>query len=183
MILLRPYTTEDSMELSRTIDQVCTDTPWMATRSFIPTASWVHVMENDNCNHHRLLVAEANGEIVGWCRSFPEDCEVPSSHAELGIGLLSQYRNQGIGTRLVRKSLGWAKYKNMKRVSLTVSPDNNIAVHVFKKCGFEPIKLVENKIIMVANVQRKSNLTSSVLISSEQLFKGSSFENPEYAHI
>lgn len=148
MILMRPYTSKDSTKLSQAINQVCADTPWMSTRSFIPTDSWVHAMDMEDCHYHRLLVADSNGEIVGWCRSFPAACGVLPSHAELGIGLLAQHRNQGIGTELIMRSLEWAEDAGLRKVDLTVSLRNSIAFHVFEKCGFEPASAQGNKMLM-----------------------------------
>lgn len=148
MIHIRPYATKDSARLSQAIGQVCADTPWMATRSFIPTHPWVHALELDGCVFHKLLVAESDGNVVGWCRSFPATCGELLSRAELGIGLMAQYRNQGIGSELVMRSLDWAESADLRTVDLTVSLGNSIAIHVFGKCGFEAIKIEGSQMLM-----------------------------------
>ncbi|MDL1944329.1 GNAT family N-acetyltransferase [Chloroflexi bacterium CFX2] len=148
MILIRPYSTKDSVQLSQIVSQVCASVPWMATRRFIPTNSWFHAMEMIECHSHRLLVAESNGEIVGWCRSFPATCGVLPSHAELGIGLLEQYRGQGIGSEMIRRSLEWAESVGLCTVDLMVSPHNSLAIHVFEKCGFKTVKVLDEKMVM-----------------------------------
>jgi RimJ/RimL family protein N-acetyltransferase len=148
MILIRPYITKDSVQLSQVINQVCTDTPWMATQCFVPTKSWIHAMETEACISHQLFVVESRGEIVGWCRSFPVTCEMLSLHAELGVGLLTQYRNQGIGSEMIRRSLEWAGPIGLRTVDLTVSPQNSIAIHVFEKCGFETVQIDNSKMLM-----------------------------------
>lgn len=148
MILIRRYSIKDSTQLPQAINQVCTDTPWMSTRSFIPTSAWLHAMEVDDCRYHWLLVVESNGEVVGWCRSFPQDCKTSPFAAELGIGLLPQYRNQGIGTELVIRCLEWAEATGLHKVDLTVSAGNSIATHVFIKCGFGTASIDGNKILM-----------------------------------
>lgn len=148
MILMRPYRIKDLTKLSQTINNVCADTPWMSTRTFIPTSAWLHAMEMDDCYYHRLLVAESNSEVVGWCRSFPLDCAPFPLDVELGIGLLPEYRNQGIGSELIIRSLEWARAAGSQMVDLTVSAQNSIAVHVFAKCGFEPVNTDGNKMLM-----------------------------------
>ena len=148
MILIRPYADRDSAQLSGVINQVCADTPWMATRSFIPTNPWVHAMESTECRFHSLLVAEHKGDVVGWCRSFPTDCEGLSALAEIGIGLLAQYRDRGIGSELIMRSLEWANAIGMRIVKLTVSSQNSIAIHVFMKCGFETLQMNGSEIEM-----------------------------------
>jgi len=148
MIVIRPYTAQDSAQLSQAVNQVCADTPWMATRSFVPTNAWFHAMKMDDCVCHRLLVGEAKGKVIGWCRSFPVECEASSSRVDLGIGLLAPYRNQGNGTELILRSLEWAEAAGFHAVNLTVSPQNEIAVHVFEKCGFKTLKIYDNKMLM-----------------------------------
>lgn len=148
MIVMRPYTIKDSVKLSHTINVVCADSRWMATQSFIPTNAWIHAMEMDNCHCHRLLIAERNNEVIGWCRSFPVDFVASPCHAELGIGLLPKYGNQGIGSELIIRSMRWAKTAGLQMVDLTVSTQNSIAVHVFTKCGFEPVNAHGNNMFM-----------------------------------
>jgi RimJ/RimL family protein N-acetyltransferase len=148
MIVVRPYTVKDSIKLSHTINMVCANSPWMSTQNFIPTKAWLHAMEMDNCRCHRLLIAEKNGGIIGWCRSFPVDCKASPFHAELGIGLLPRYRNQGIGFELTTQSMRWAKTVGLQTMDLTVSTQNSIAVHVFTKCGFEPVNTDGNRMRM-----------------------------------
>ncbi len=148
MIVVRPYIVMDAIKLSDTINEVCGESLWMSTRSFVPTNAWLHAMEADDCYCHRLLIAEKNGSIIGWCRSFPVDCKASPFHAELGIGLLPRYRNQGIGLELTTQSMQWAKTVGLQTVDLTVSTQNSIAVHVFTKCGFKPVNTDGNRMRM-----------------------------------
>lgn len=152
MIVIRPYTMKDTIKLSHTINVVCANSPWMSTRIFIPTNAWLHAMERDDCHYHRLLIAETNGEVIGWCRSFPVSCAAIPSHMELGIGLLPEFRKQGIGSELIMRSLDWAKAAGLQMVDLTVSTQNSIAVHVFTKCGFEPVNTYGNNMLMFVSL-------------------------------
>lgn len=152
MISLRPYTPKDDLRLYQVIDKVCTSVPWMSTRCFVPTPAWKHAMRTEHCLHHQLLVAECQGEIVGWSRLFPRSCELEPSQVELGIGLLAQYRNRGIGSQLMKLSLDWAKSTGFFNVILTVSLQNSIAIHVFDKCGFETDQTYDNKMLMTVRL-------------------------------
>lgn len=148
MIVMRSYKIQDLTKLSRAINAVCGDSPWMSTRSFVPTISWIHAMEVEGCHSHHLLVVEINEEVIGWCRSFPVDCATSPSYVELGIGLLSKYRNQGLGSELIPRSLQWAKTMGLRVVNLTVSTQNSIAIHIFMKCGFKIVNIHGNKMSM-----------------------------------
>ncbi len=43
----------------------------------------------------------------------------------------------GLGTAMLKHLLGIARKKKLKKVWLLVNTDNNRAVHVYKKVGFE----------------------------------------------
>lgn len=133
---IRPFASDDRPELIQTIDAVCGENCWMSTTRFEPTPDWIHALEEPRCACHLLLVVENGGYVVGWCRTFPEEGRDEAREATLGVGLLLPYRDQGIGTALVRQSLNWARDAGHQRVRLTTHPDNARAIHVFTHCGF-----------------------------------------------
>lgn len=108
----------------------------MATPCFRPTPSWHQALKEPGCPRHLVLVAEDDGQVVGWCRLFPENCRESVGQAELGIGLLRRYRGRGLGTALVDEALRWTVGQGISRVTLTVRPDNDPATGLFEKCGF-----------------------------------------------
>jgi len=133
---IRLYAPGDRVQLIRTIDTVCGEGRWMSTGCFEPTPAWTHALRNPRCLCHLLLVVEDREHVIGWCRTFPKDGLHGVREATLGIGLLPAYRDRGIGTALVRRSLGWARNVGYQRISLTTRPDNARAIHVFTCCGF-----------------------------------------------
>jgi GNAT superfamily N-acetyltransferase len=137
-VKVRAYRRDDRHSLVRAIDQVCGEESWMATTRFEPTPSWCHALEQPGCPHHHLLVAEAEGQVVGWCRIFPRMCRHQGSTAELGIGLLPAHRRRGLGRALVRQSLAWAQRAGLDAVHLTTMSANRPAVHLFLDSGFAP---------------------------------------------
>lgn len=127
----------DSPGLVSTINAVCAEGRWMRTLRYEPTPAWEHALNDADCPEHLLLVVEDAARIVGWCRTFPTSCQNGSSmQASLGIGLVPAFRDRGIGTALVRTSLDWARGAGLARITLTARPDNQRALHVFRKCGF-----------------------------------------------
>jgi RimJ/RimL family protein N-acetyltransferase len=44
--------------------------------------------------------------------------------------------------------LEWAKAASLRRVDLTVSTENAVAIHVFIKCGFEHAIIYDNKMLL-----------------------------------
>ena len=55
------------------------------------------------------------------------------------IGIREQYTGQGIGTRLFAALEAWARSKAVRRLHLTVEVDNDRALALYHKMGFEVI--------------------------------------------
>jgi ribosomal protein S18 acetylase RimI-like enzyme len=150
MMQIRRFALCDHPELIQTINTVCGEGRWMCTTRFEPTSAWVHALEEPYCSCHLLLVVEDAGRVVGWCRTFPANSENDPQEATLGVGLLPKYRDQGIGTALVRESLTWAASTGYRTVSLTTHPDNARAIHVFSRCGFAFIQQANDNLLEMA---------------------------------
>ena len=130
---VRPYRVRDRDGLISVIDAVCAEGRWMKTDRFEPTPVWEHALADPGCPCHLLLVAVDGTRITGWCRVFPTG---DNGEGEIGIGLLAPYRNQGLGTRMLRRAVKWAKEHHFTRLKLTTRADNTRAIRVFKRCGF-----------------------------------------------
>ena len=65
-----------------------------------------------------------------------------------GIFVLPEYRNQGIGTRLMKEMLSLLKEHGFRQASLAVQKVN-YAVRMYKEVGFEIIDENEEEYIMV----------------------------------
>jgi RimJ/RimL family protein N-acetyltransferase len=83
------------------------------------------------------FVAISAGEVIGWCDITPKERPVYAHAGVLGMGLLPQFRGQGIGIGLIRRSLAAARAFGFHRVELTVREDNASAIELYNKVGFE----------------------------------------------
>lgn len=79
------------------------------------------------------VVAEQDGKIigVGWMRKIPE--LMPPF---LAISVLPEYRNQGIGTKLMRKLLGQMFACRYKQTAISVGKENQAAIHFFQRLDY-----------------------------------------------
>ena len=63
--------------------------------------------------------------------------EVFKHKAELGITVHDNYQNMGIGTGLLNHLIAIARKKKLGKVWLNVNTENDRAVHLYTKAGFE----------------------------------------------
>ena len=82
------------------------------------------------------LVAVADQEVVGWCNIPPATREVMAHVGDLFMGLLPNWRGQGLGERLLRKSLLAADAFGYRRIELGVFASNTRATALYRKAGF-----------------------------------------------
>ena len=102
----------------------------------------------DNC-----IVAEVDGKVVGavWTRIMNDYGHVDDQTPSFAISLLKEFRNQGIGTELMRRMLQLLKNKCYKQASLAVQKAN-YAVRMYKKVGFEIVDQNDEEFIMVCKL-------------------------------
>jgi RimJ/RimL family protein N-acetyltransferase len=90
--------------------------------------------------HKYLALLEAppmeRATVVGWCNIPPATREVMAHVGDLFMGLLPQWRGQGLGERLLRESLVAADAFGYLRVELGVFASNTRATALYRKAGF-----------------------------------------------
>lgn len=74
--------------------------------------------------------------VVGWCDVTPKSGPIEARVGVLGMGLLPQYRHQGLGTRLMARALQAARAFGFARVELSVYRSNRNAIALYEKAGF-----------------------------------------------
>jgi len=95
-----------------------------------------NIIQNANENGF-LKVVEIDNTLVGYI-SAQREVLIRSKHcAYIVIGILKNYHNQKIGSTLFELLIDWAKTNNIKRLELNVLCENEKAVHLYKKYGFE----------------------------------------------
>ena len=75
--------------------------------------------------------------VVGWIDIFPEENPRFAHRGRLGMGILPSYRGQGIGSRLMSAALTHAKSFGLEKVELNVYSNNELAIALYRKFGFE----------------------------------------------
>ena len=100
------------------------------------------------------FVAEADGKVVGavWVRDMNDYGHIANGVPSFAISLYKEYRNFGIGTRLMETMLMELKGRGYNRTSLAVQKAN-YAVRMYKKVGFEIIDENDEEYIMVCELK------------------------------
>jgi len=88
------------------------------------------------------------GQVVGWCDVVPNPRPIYAHVGLLGIALMPELRRQGIGGRLIRRTLEAARDFGLRRVELTVRESNAVAIELYKKVGFAIEGLQRNRILV-----------------------------------
>ena len=97
---------------------------------------------NESCAPGRTdlgLVAEIDGEIVGTAGIHPVGPAQRRRHAMiLGISVSKAAQGKGVGTALMKALVDYAdRWAGVFRIELTVYPDNQRAIALYGKFGFE----------------------------------------------
>lgn len=103
------------------------------------------------------FVAEADNRVVGavWVRDMKDYGHIADGVPSFAISLYKEYRNLGIGTKLMITMLDELRKIGCDKASLAVQKAN-YAVKMYKKVGFEIIDENDEEYIMVCNLQKKS---------------------------
>lgn len=84
-----------------------------------------------------IFVAETEQRLVGYIAAFGGNLIRTRHSATLVLGVLEDYRGQGVATKLFNKLFEWAKDVGISRLELTVMKHNEKAFNLYKKMGFE----------------------------------------------
>ncbi|MCC8145269.1 MAG: GNAT family N-acetyltransferase [Bacteroidales bacterium] len=100
------------------------------------------------------LVAVLDQKIAGavWIRTFQDTIKgcgfIDEQTPEIAIALFEPYRNQGIGTQLMKHMIEWMKTKGYRQVSLSITKGNP-AIRLYERLGFKILDENEEDYIML----------------------------------
>ena len=113
----------------------------------------VYTSDFGKCNSDTCYVAEVNERLVGaiWVRIMNDYGHLNDETPSFAISLYKEYRNQGIGTALMKTMLNELREKGYKQTSLAVQKAN-YALKMYKKFGFEIIDENDEEYIMLCHL-------------------------------
>lgn len=87
-----------------------------------------------------LLVAERDGEVVGWAGISPySDRDVYAGVGECTIYVERRARGSGVGARLLEALAGEAERRGYYKLTAKLFPENEASVGLFRRHGFREV--------------------------------------------
>jgi ribosomal protein S18 acetylase RimI-like enzyme len=118
------------------LDSVARERQYLAFLEGPPLEKFQNFVRENIKKASPQFLALADGKVVGWCDIVPIDRPIHAHCGVLGMGVLKEYRGQGIGKALMQTTLEKAQSSGLTRVELTVREKNTRALELYKKFGF-----------------------------------------------
>ncbi|MFK9090880.1 N-acetyltransferase family protein [Bacillus salipaludis] len=84
-----------------------------------------------------IFVAEEDDKLTGYIFAIGGTARRTKHSVYLVVGILRDYRGQGVGTKLFTRLEEWARDRGIHRLELTTVTKNKPGVALYKKMGFE----------------------------------------------
>jgi RimJ/RimL family protein N-acetyltransferase len=97
----------------------------------------------------KYFVARVDGKIVGDCGIKGHKSPKTKHNVDLGISILKEYWNKGLGTLLMEHTINYARITGLiKNIFLEVREDNDFAIKLYEKMGFKKVGVMPDKIYL-----------------------------------
>lgn len=92
------------------------------------------------CGNRESYLMNHNDKYIASCDLVTDYEEYTEKDVKIYLSRLivkKEYRNKGIGQDLLKYMINLCKEKGYKQITVGVDADNNNALHIYKKFGFE----------------------------------------------
>ncbi len=103
-----------------------------------------------------FFVAEENGGLIGVCWGFLSQKNEDTCFL-WQIGVIKAFQGKGIGRSMLGSFERALRSRNIKKIELTIAPDNQASQRLFKTSGYENISHTEENAIRVENINLVKN--------------------------
>lgn len=136
-VTIRQISQDDIESLHSCLDSVGRERKYLGFTRAAPIEETRKSLLEDMERDVIRLIALDDLKVVGWCHIRPDRWEGFTHTGWLGMGVLKEYRGQGIGSALLHQTLAEARNRGMERVELSVFASNLAAIHLYEKFKFE----------------------------------------------
>ncbi|WP_435066482.1 GNAT family N-acetyltransferase [Haloplanus sp. C73] len=95
------------------------------------------ILRHNEVRSRMVFVACVDDEVVGWVHLDLPEMEKLAHTAVLTVGLLSEYRNHGLGTALLDRGVRWADEHGFEKLYNSVPATNEAAITFLEDQGWE----------------------------------------------
>lgn len=118
------------------LDTVAREKRYLAQLEALPLERIQGFVKDSVANDAVQFVALDGSRVVGWADIFQAWAAAVAHCGSLGMGVLPDYRGQGLGQRLLRACIDKAWAKGLTRIELEVRVDNQRAIGLYRAMGF-----------------------------------------------
>jgi len=134
--IIREAEESDAKAIKEIVDSVASEKYYVVPES--SREDWDEAIREIKDRKGIIIVAQANGKIVGMAHVVRGKFEKNRHVGFLGITILKDFRRIGIGTAMMIRLIEWAKKQEcLDKISLTVFSTNKPAISLYRKLGFE----------------------------------------------
>jgi len=119
------------------LDAVVSEKKYLLTVDTPSAENIASFIRNNIVNNYAQYVALVDNRIVGWADIIPHQKELLKHSGLLGIGVMAQYRGNGIGKALLCHVIKHARETGLKRLELEVFANNAVAIKLYEQLNFE----------------------------------------------
>ena len=123
-----------------TFDTIAKEKKFFATNESFPFDSTVEFIKGSiHKGFPHIFVIDTEKDIcVGWCDATPKTDTI----GYLGMGLLPQYREHGIGKNVLKQIVELSRAYGYHKIELDVLRSNERAIYVYESIGFTKTNLI-----------------------------------------
>lgn len=140
-ILFRNATENDAQLLLEYLKITCGETRYLVKEPEEITLTLeqekAFINRNNESDTNMLMLAFMDGELVGNCSLMGNSSMRYQHRAGIGIALYQKYTGMGIGRAMIEKLISVARDNGVEQLELEVVADNERAIALYEKMGFE----------------------------------------------
>jgi RimJ/RimL family protein N-acetyltransferase len=136
-VTIRQIQNADAESFRECLDSVARERKYLAQVEAPPSERVKQFVSDSVAQNAAQYVAVLNDTVIGWCDIFPHWTYALQHVGTLGMGILATHRGQGIGRKLIERTLEHACSKGIYRVTLEAREDNERAIRLYEAVGFK----------------------------------------------
>lgn len=119
------------------LDGVARERRYLAFLEAPPMARMRRFVLDNLRNGAPQFVAVDADRVLGWCDIVPKTHATLRHVGALGMGIAAPHRSRGIGKALLQATIDGAAARAISRIELLVRADNEPAIALYRRFGFE----------------------------------------------